>query len=292
MISFKLATIKKGKQLISEDDQYLRELLPHEYALKMNKNKQVNRDEFIDFLKSCVLEWQERESLKLKCILTEITQDLNLRINMVKPIYIVKTSGLEEWNSAYTRENAIIIPLNRINDSKITLKKLLIHEVFHVISKQFSSIKNKLYYMLGYEKINSVILTDKLKKIKLTNPDAPTLNYFTWVYVKDGLKPVVPIVLLKEDRDNIDCAKDILESIITKMIVVEEKAGCFNINEKSEMITRHDIIGYKNKTLKHINQFEHPEEILANLFTQFIMGEDSYISHELLNEFYKSLIRK
>ena len=89
--------------------------------------------------------------------------------------------------------------------------------------------------------------TDKLKRIRLTNPDAPTIDYCTWIYVKDDLIPVVPIVLLKEDRDNIDSTKDILDSIIMKMIAVEENEGCYIFNEKYELFTRQDIIGYKIK---------------------------------------------
>lgn len=75
-----------------------------------------------------------------------------------------------------------------------------------------------------------------------------------------------------------------------KMIAVEENEGCYIFNEKYELFTRQDIIGYKNKTLNCINQLEHPEEILANLFTQIIMGEASQIPQEIVNEFYKCLI--
>ncbi|OCL26717.1 hypothetical protein U472_12155 [Orenia metallireducens] len=293
MILFEFANIQKSKKIIAKRDQYLKELSPHEYALKMKKNESIKEKEFIEFLQSCVLEWEEGEILKLKDILSELKKELNLHINISKPIYIVKTNGLEEWNSAYTRENAIILPSKRINsDDKVKLKKLIIHELFHVISKNFPSLREKLYAILGYKKINNIILSDKLKSIKLTNPDAPTINYCTWVYLKKDLVPVVPIILIKADRKNIDSTQDILKSITTKMLILEEDDSYYKVLKESKLISRQDINRLKNPVANEMKYLEHPEEIIANSFTQVVTGDTSKISQELLNGIYKLLVRE
>src|SRR5690554_781834 len=107
--------------------------------------------------------------------------------------------------------------------------------------------------MLGYEKINDIFLPDKIKNLKLTNPDAPTINYCTWVYMYNNLIPVAPLVLFKRDRSNVNSSKDILNSIITKMLELEEIDGFFKVTDKGELLSRDDIIRFKNDKGYHMN---------------------------------------
>lgn len=290
MVSFKFASVEKGKEILVKRDDYLKELSPHEYTLKMQSNKKIDEDVFLNFLKSCVLEWDEKEIFKIKKILSEVKSVMNLRINLSHSILLIKTNGKEEWNSAYTRENSIVLPIKRINsNSEDQLKKLIIHEIFHVISKNYPSLRNILYGIIGFEKINEVLLPNKLKSSKLTNPDAPKINYYTSVYFNDSMIPVVPITILKKGRKNIDSQKDILESVTTKMLVLEKENGQFIVPDNYTLLNLKEIKGLENK-LGNIDYFQHPEETIANVFTKIIAGETKKIPKKLLKGIKKILI--
>lgn len=296
MLSFKFAAVEEASEVLVKRDSYLEELSSYECGLKMKTTDPVQEKDFLDFLQSCVLQWDEKEIIRINSILEKAKKILSLHVDFAEPILLIKTDGREEWNSAYTRENAIILPEKRISRYKDNkLMKLIIHEVFHVISKTYPSLKNILYGTIGFEKISKFELPGELKSIRLTNPDAPDIYYYTSVYYKKNLIPVIPITVLKAERDNIDSQKDILKSISTKMLVLEQDNGKFKASCSSKgplLIDLNEINGLKDKMGTDINNFQHPEETLANIFTDISTGDNDRVPGKVLKAFNRFLIKK
>jgi hypothetical protein len=111
--------------------------------LKLIDSK-YSEQEFLTFLENCVLEWSTEDCRKIDIVMKIIDSKFyNLNIEVPKIIF-VKTNGKDEWNSAYTRMNCIFLPVNKLKNSVEKLIRLIIHEIFYIISRKDSLLRDKL----------------------------------------------------------------------------------------------------------------------------------------------------
>lgn len=171
--NIKYASVEKASELLTKDDQYTNNLSKFDLKSKVGKNNSTIED-YKNYAANNALEWTKNEKEIIDKNLMEIQNKISeLKIDVKYPenLYLIKSSCDEEGGAlGYTRSNYIVLKEHSIN------KKLIAHELFHIISRYNPEKRDEIYNTLGfnYEKID---FPDKLKNNFLTNPDSPELNY-------------------------------------------------------------------------------------------------------------------
>lgn len=268
-----------GKEKIRIIDDYLKAMKQFERSLKMGVDTNITLDEFRTFLKENVCEWTNEEKRKLNYSINKLKSQLKA-LNIFSPnkIYIIKTSGKEEWNSAYTRNNLILLPEKKISSySYEGLFELLSHEFFHIYSRFNKNNRKRLYELLSFKFIEDNVIPDEIKELCLVNPDALQEVYIEVSY-KNKLVKVSPLIMIKSK--NVDDTKDILESIKIKLFVIDS----------GDIIDAEEINEYIEKISVNTNNIQHPEETLAENFTYLLTEKYDIPNNNFLEKMKKILM--
>lgn len=275
------ASLEQARALLCTRDAYIQAMHPREWALKMQTRDPVTEDDYLAFLARNVLEWNASERARLECAVQTLNARLaEQQIPLVESIIFIKTTGDEEWNSAYTRSNAIILPERKLRNypDPLALLRLLAHEVFHIVSKRRPQLRTTLYESLGFRRIESGSLEfpETLKTRMLTNPDSPYSDHYLTVSYQGKPTHIIPITVLREQLTTVDSAQDILESLQTQFLIIEQKDGKWQTawgNEGPLCLEPHQVTGWPDLLGSSPDMEFDPEEILAEQFAGFLTEE-------------------
>lgn len=221
------ASISTARQLLGTADTFVDSQSQFDRQARMNLQEtvlQVTPEVYLDFVAAQVMAWADDEITALKQIISDIGEMFGRWPAVVLPstVYLVKTSGREEGYAAYTRaENVISLPANMVSSLQTTpnfgdplhasqsvtyLEDVVVHEFFHLISKNNPSLREALYSLVKYRSTPSPVdLPDvpwpdptspsSMPAMKITNPDAPLLNVYISMQVpEDPAEPNSPLV--------------------------------------------------------------------------------------------------
>lgn len=189
-------------------------------------------------------------------------------------IQLIKTKTKHYGPSVYyTRENIIVIPANElVSNNSAAMEKVTYHELFHIISRYNPNLKDKVYELIGFKKIDKdLVIPNALSKIMLLNPDGIEMHHY--IQLKDSVQnrslDVVPIIVsnTKQYLEGKNAFFSYLQFSMYEMIE--------NADGKYTLVC--DDNGYSTFTLRNAEDFYaqiqdntgyiiHPDEILADNF--------------------------
>lgn len=167
MMNFIFLNKEESSNFIQTKDAYYDQMTNEDSLNIFDKSKE---DYFNDLVK-VTLDWNEEEIEKLRKKISKVEKKLEKFESFFDDILLIKTSGDESFGLPYTRLNAIFIVNGRISES------LLIHEMYHILSRKYSFIKHDLYNYLGFEKNEDFKFSDHVSD-RIINPDALEEGYF------------------------------------------------------------------------------------------------------------------
>ncbi|MFZ1705031.1 MAG: hypothetical protein WAT79_11850 [Saprospiraceae bacterium] len=157
--------------------------------------------QFKKFLATQVSPWESSEielliySLKeAKKMVEKVNEKAWPPISLVK----IKTNHYGK-HVYYTRGNIIFIPENifenYVHEEQIPV---LIHEIFHILSKNHMPLRDSLYQLIGFKKLSSVpVIKGPLAENLLTNPDGVTRQYALEINDEHQTTLVIPLISSK-----------------------------------------------------------------------------------------------
>jgi hypothetical protein len=78
----------------------------------------------------------------------------------------------------FTRERAIFIPKNELYEGNRALLPVMLHELFHLISRYNPALRTELYALIGYQRLDAPLhFPAPLLERRLLNPDGIDHNY-------------------------------------------------------------------------------------------------------------------
>lgn len=171
-----------------DPDGFYNTLSPIEVSIQM-KNSAIATKSKVDALKEYKRFIQSEVStfnLDEKSILFETVTKVKKLVDLVNPrlwpaplqIAKIKTNHLGA-DVFYTRGNVIFIPDNiftQYSDERYV--PIILHEIFHILSRRNTDFRTKSYSLVGFEKLaHDVVLPGSLSNIILSNPDGAHYNY-------------------------------------------------------------------------------------------------------------------
>jgi hypothetical protein len=209
-------------------------------------------------------------------------------------ILFIQTNGEQESGAAYTRLNAIVLPKSRTDARGASLERLVAHELFHVISRHDPDLRRELYALIGFAPCEMITLPTDLAEIKITNPDAPTIDYFITIEHEGEKLAAVPVLFSgKSDFD--PRLKSFLEYLQFRLMAIEMHEGHWRplAREGSPLLI--DVA--KNKSFHeqiggNTSYIIHPDEILADNFVHLLMHTKDLATPRIVESMREILSRE
>jgi hypothetical protein len=288
----------EGRQMLVAKDDFIQRLSPFDRSARMKTDKAVSEGELLEFIGKNVVDWTKEETQAVQAAI-EAMQPLfrDLPLSLPPTVQLIKTTGAEEGNAAYTRGIAIVLPKSELGKNQKDLQKLICHELFHILSRQNPVLREELYGIIGFTKCNEIKLPPELARRKLTNPDAPRNDHFVRLQIGSHESPAVPVLLSSVETYDVKRGGEFFAYLQFQFLVVEKDRGSANFNAAFEgssvkLVGMERVSGFMEQVGRNTEYIIHPEEILADNFALLVLNSDKVASPEILRKMREVLMRR
>ncbi|MBT8233765.1 MAG: hypothetical protein HKO66_12565 [Saprospiraceae bacterium] len=288
--NIKFVSGEEAKILMTTDDSFTKSWSQFDIDSRLGKSGST-KDELFDHIRKQVLDWTDKEKADIKSIVSDILNNINelkLKINFPDKILFVKTTSQEEGGAfGYTRENYIVLSKDIKSASPDNLKRLIAHELFHVLSRHDRSFKKKMYEIIGFKLMENIAYPKGLKELRITNPDATLTDSYITVMVEGEQVDCTMILYASKEYEggsffkylNVGFLKLIGDDI--KMGAIE--AGLPVIYKQNELSNFIEQVG------QNTGYMIHPEEIMADNFSFAVLRKSDLKSPEIVEKIIATL---
>jgi hypothetical protein len=268
------ADLHRARKILGHKDPWAKQLSDFDVGARQKTAEPTSVHEFLGFAADACLGWTAQEEAGWKVLvdkLSDAMKGLNLH---VPNIALVKTTGEEEFGAAYTRVRAIMLPA-RVTSWPTTDPRsayfLLAHEVFHVLSRADSRLRDDLYALLGFKTVTGFEYPAELEERRISNPDA--FEYLHTVTVQSGSESVdvLPVIQSLLPLNEVIQLPDFFDALDIVLLSVDTSTGEARRDGNGDLITYN--FGNTNWVplmLRNSSFIIHPEEILADNFATLI----------------------
>jgi hypothetical protein len=282
------ATMDDAMGLLGARDTFVERMGPFDRMVRMKSLRPLTIDDLRIFAAGSAREWDNEEIKKVSDALKEIGPMLfRFASKLPEKVILVKTSGDEEFKSAYTRGNAVILPLNKLTYEVKKMELLLIHELFHIITRNNPSLVKPLYSIIGFYPCGKVEMPAELKDKTLANLDTPDEDYCINVFFNGEQVPIMPIFSFKDGRCNIKEGEDILLYLTIQYLALEKQGHAWKAlyrDGKPLCIDPETVSGFYEQVGKNTDYVICPEEILAENFVLLVTGKKDIPTPEIIDK--------
>ena len=291
-INFRLATLEEAKQLMSAEDSYTRSRSPFDIVSRL-QNPNGTVEELNAYALQELREWNDEE----KKVIQAITEDLNDSIRkyqyslpLPKEIMLVKSTLKDEGGAGgYTRSNWIALTDKLVSHIKEEGKKtLLLHELFHVLTRNSLNFKKEMYQTIGFTVLDEELEYPKdLWDVHITNPDVGRYDSYA-TFTIDG-KPQKCAMLLYANRPY--TTGTFFQYLNIGFIPYDENMKPIQIDGKTMAYSLEQISDFDEKVGKNTRYIINPEEILADNFVIAFNNKTDVPTPELTEKIRNILIK-
>lgn len=279
--------------VIDTSDAFFELLQPLEMCIQMHKAsadcqtfRALPRAEQLAIYKDYIIEdlkdFSQQEAFMLKQemkVAMEMVYKVFPNIKLPKRINLIKTESKYYGKTVfYTREDNIIIPAPQLQlGNEKLLREVLIHEIFHIYTRYNPIQKTKLFAILGFHKIDSLILSPFVKERIMYNPDATNYHYAIDLNIKGKTVKAVPIIY--SNYPTYEKGLPFFRHIIFQLFPLEKldnSSNTYAINVPNIGLNPDTLEDFRRQIGNNTNYTIHPEEIAADNFKLLILSKGDY----------------
>lgn len=264
------ADLQRARHILGQRDDWARQLSDFDLGVRQKTAHPTSLREFLDFAEEAGMRWTAQEETGWKALVDKLRNAMKGLDLQVPSIDLVKTAGREEFNAAYTRERAIMFPQS-MTSAPVTDRRgayfLLAHELFHVLSRADSQLRDDLYALLGFRKVKGFEYPAELEGRRVSNPDA--FEYLHILTVQSGAKSVavMPVIQSLLPLNEVIQLPNFFAALDIVLLSVDGRTGEVQRDGNGNLIK----YGFGNTNwvplmLRNSSYIIHPEELLADNF--------------------------
>lgn len=287
------ASIDEARRILSTSDDYSKSMSAFDRAARMKTERETTESDFLAFAANAALDWAREERDVVEAAFGQIRPTITgLGLPLPARIAMITTSGAEDAEAAYTRQNAIILPMRMLAMRGEPLRRLLAHELFHVSTRAHPRLADRLYEVIGFHRCGAVELPAVLESRRITNPDAPRDEHCIEVNV--GAEKVWALPVLQSGAAKADFARGavFLQDVTVMLLLVERPAKGGTARPlyaagAPRVVPIDAVSGFFETTGRNTGYIIHPEEIVADNFALLALGRSDVPSPEILERIRK-----
>ena len=213
-------------KLLATRDAFVAALSPFDRAARLKTDKETSEKAFLDFVAAQALDWSDDERTIVTKLVTDLAPRLEpLKLALPSVVRLVRTTGKEEGGAAYCRNGAIVLPSGMLLPKRQReLAAVLPHEIFHIYTSQNPKLRPALYAVVGFGPCESVAFPESLATRKITNPDAPGMDFI--IHVRDGgvdgaKVAAIPILFSRTETYDTKAGGELFKYLQFRLLVLE-----------------------------------------------------------------------
>ena len=289
----RFASAEEGRQILSADDPFTANLSRFDLQCRLKTDKPVTMADWKAFVATHVRPWEAAEVATVTASIERLARRLaRFRLPLPPVIRLVRTTGDEEAGAAYAPGTAIILPSTVLNYDATPFDRLLLHELFHILSRHDGAVRAKLYRTIGFDVCEPIDLPVSLAPRRITNPDAPLIDCVITLAAKDGQTHTGAPVLYSAADYDAKRGGTLFQSLVFRLLIVEQRSGRWQPllkNGEPAVINVKGEAAFLDKIGQNTNYVIHPDEILADNFVRLIMADQDIPTPRITEELGKVL---
>ena len=260
------ANVDLARQTLATKDAFVERMSPFDRAARLKTNRVVTEAEYLEFAASAALGWEEADRKAISTAYDRVQARVReLRLPLPPTFLVVKTTGKEEGDTAYTRQTAVMIPRSKIGDN---LQRLLAHELFHIASRANPALAERLYAVIGFTRCTEASYPASLAPRKLTNPDAPRNDYCIHVTLDQRSVLATPILFSRSETYDPVRGGEFFDYLQLGLLVRAEPGAAL---ATERIVGLQQVTGFFEQVGQNTQYVIHPEEILADNFALLVL---------------------
>lgn len=281
-LEFRYASVEEGRAILLGDDEWYAALGPAEIAIRMKAlAPDKTADDLKDFYRGEVLAWSEEDISLQGDVITGSRLLFTAYENLFpQTVWLVKASKRVEGAMPHTRGNAIFVPETAGHISQY----VLLHELFHILSREQSSRRDTLYRLIGFKPCN-LEETPWMKARRLSNPDVPPGAYYLALKEKTP-GAVIPWLHAAHDAFDPEVPGGFAGHFGFGLLSVTVQEGTCKPRQSPagvpEILSPVDVPGFHAAVGTNTGYIIHPEEVLADNFVFLLTGQKDLPNPEIV----------
>jgi hypothetical protein len=263
MTRVRLASASEGRALLAASDGFTRALGSFDRSFRMRTSAPVDDAALRRFLGEQAIDFTREEAAVWDEAIATLARGVQGMGSVLPPeVLVVKTTGREERDHAYTRANAIVLPAARVRSLRGDRAfRLLAHELFHVASRASPALRDATYALLGFMPIGPLTPPRELDRTRMTNPDAYALGH----YLQLTERAVVPLLICPLPLADVLERTSVLGLARVTLLEVDPGAGTIVRDaEGAPVLVPAEATEWATRIARNSEYTIHPEEVLAD----------------------------
>jgi hypothetical protein len=287
----------EGRTILASDDAFTASLSRFDRQCRMKTDKDVTLSDWKAFVVQHVLAWEPTEVERVSQSLARLKRRLaDYQLPLPPVVRLVRTTGDEESGAAYTRGSSIVLPSKVMKYDDTQLDRLLLHELFHVLSRHDGAVRARLYGIIGFELCQPIELPRMLAPRRITNPDAPLVDCTISLPAADGKAYIgAPVLYSSANTYDAKRAPTLFQSLVFRLLVVERRGGRYEpllVKGEPVVIDPKKEPAFLDKVGKNTNYIIHPDEIMADNFVRLVMQDADVPTPRIIEEMRRVLSKR
>lgn len=291
----RFATVDEAAEVLTARDAFARQLSKFDLQCRLQTDAPVTLDDWAKSVRQEIMAWDKAEIERVAAAAARVRAGLaKYRLPLPKTILLIRTTGKEEADAAYTRSHAIVLPSKLMSSPPAKLDALLLHELFHVMSRHDRDTRRALYKIVGFEVCEPIPLPPSLVDRKLTNPDAPAIDCYIELEVDGKTITAAPILYASAKQFDPKQGGSLFRYLTFRLLVISKKDGVWTTvfhDEQPTVIDPRKLPAYFEKIGKNTGYVIHPDEILADNFTYLVTGRAKLETPRIIDEMQRVLAK-
>ena len=270
-------------------------------SIQMKAENTPSEEDYREFLRRDVRSFTEKEKERLNREMQTIYA-LCARLSphlLPDTLRLIKTRGKYYGPSVYyTREDFIVIPENELGPyASETLQDVLLHELFHVLSRYHPQLRKELYGLIGFRHLEApVVIPALLQQRLLLNPDGSDFQWGITLKSADG-SPFLATPLLFSRFDKFNARQPQFFSYLEFQLFALEKDTItpqyvVQVSPEGRSTLGPDIfVQYLAQVKDNTDYLIHPDEVLADNFIFAVQGFEKPDRWDRFSEEGKTLLQ-
>ncbi|MBR3856232.1 MAG: hypothetical protein IKM65_08785 [Bacteroidaceae bacterium] len=291
-ICVRLATIDEAKALIAAEDSYTRSRSTFDIVSRL-QNPEGTIEQLDSMMLDGVRRWNRADSIALNSIVAALNDTIrkyNIKLPLPKEIMLVKSTMADEGGAAgYTRSNWIALSHNFAEFPDEFKRELLLHEIFHVLTRRSIDFKRRMYATIGFTVTEDELpYPADIKERRISNPDVGRYDSYA-TFTIDG-EPQKCAMLLYATRPY--AGGTFFSYLGIGLIPYDENLIPVQRGDATVVYSPQDATDFFEKVGRNTQYIINPEEILADNFVIAFNNRASVPTPELRDRIRALLLGK
>jgi hypothetical protein len=263
-----------GRKILTSRDDFVSALSPFDRAARLKTDQAVSEDQYLKFVGQSVMPWSPEEANRITGIFQDLERKLMVwHLPFPPTVFLIKTSGREEGDASYTRQNAVVFCERDLQQSKSGLASLITHELFHILSRQNPQLRRELYKNIGFYPLNTTEFPEELGQRKITDPDGVQYNWFITVTNQGRTLQVIPILYASAPHYVPGQGGEFFDYLTFKLLAVTNNGTRWvpeRVRRQLQLMDPAEAQGFFEQVGSNTGYIIHPDEILADNFVLLV----------------------